>query len=155
MNWRGAKHIELAIWAIWLGSLWMMAVLVAPGLFKWLPRPEAGLVAGRLFYMLSWYTVITSVFLLGISTWLGAVQASVRLNILMGAMLLLAVVELLWMHPTMSQMRQAMTDAAPDMLPMMKAHFGRMHAISSVLYAMKMIGGLAWGLSRYTVKSAD
>ena len=60
MAWRGLRGAELVIWAIWLGAIWFMAVLVAPGLFKWLPRPEAGLVAGRLFYMLSWYSLVSS-----------------------------------------------------------------------------------------------
>ena len=41
---RSVRGFELAMWAIWLGALWFMAILVAPGLFKWLPRPEA---AGR------------------------------------------------------------------------------------------------------------
>ncbi len=57
MTWRGFRGAELAFWAIWLGALWFMAILVAPGLFKWLPRPEAGLVAGRLFYMLALYSL--------------------------------------------------------------------------------------------------
>ena len=60
---RSVRGFELAMWAIWLGALWFMAILVAPGLFKWLARADAGLVAGRLFVMLSWYSVGATVLL--------------------------------------------------------------------------------------------
>ena len=57
---KGIRGFELAVWSIWVGALWMMAVLVAPALFKWLSRPEAGLVASRLFYMLAFASVVAS-----------------------------------------------------------------------------------------------
>lgn len=155
MTWRGFRGAELAFWAIWLGALWFMAILVAPGLFKWLPRPEAGLVAGRLFYMLALYSLVTSGVLLALSNFAGELRAGLRLNMLMAVILTVSVVELAWLHPYMDSLRAAMTDMQGEELDAMRSQFGNMHAISSVLYSVKMIGALVWGLNRFGVKPAS
>lgn len=152
MNWRGLKGVELAVWSIWLGSLWFMAVLVAPGLFKWLPRPEAGLVAGRLFYMLSCYSLFSCGLLLAVSALVSPVRSSLKWNALMAFLLIVTLVELVWLHPTMARMRQAMTGAPLAVVDDLRHQFAYMHGASSVMYAVKMIGGLVWGLGRFTVK---
>ncbi|HEX4918209.1 MAG TPA: DUF4149 domain-containing protein [Limnobacter sp.] len=150
---RGFRGAELALWAIWLGALWFMAILVAPGLFKWLPRPEAGLVAGRLFYMLTWFSVFVSMALLLLSNTAGHLRAATKLNVLMLVIAAVCVVELAWLHPVMDGLRQAMATAEGQALAELKSRFGNMHAVSSVLYSVKMIGALVWGLSRYSVKA--
>lgn len=152
MTWRGFRGAELAIWAIWLGALWFMAILVAPGLFKWLPRPEAGLVAGRLFYMLALYSLFSSALLLVLSNLAGDLRAGLRLNVLMAVVLVVSVVELAWLQPYMNDLRAAMTTLEGEALASMRSKFGNMHAVSSVLYSIKMIGALVWGLSRFGVK---
>ena len=155
MTWRGFRGAELAFWAIWLGALWFMAILVAPGLFKWLPRPEAGLVAGRLFYMLALYSLVTSSVLLLLSNLAGELRARMRVNALMAAILAVSIVELLWLQPHMDSLRVAMAALQGDELAAMRSQFGNMHAISSVLYSVKMIGALVWGLNRFGVKPAS
>ncbi|HEY1059609.1 MAG TPA: DUF4149 domain-containing protein [Limnobacter sp.] len=154
MGWKGFRSAELAMWAIWLGALWFMAIVVAPGLFKWLPRPEAGLVAGRLFYMLSVFSVAASLVLVALSNTAGALNAGLKGNALVLLVLAVGVVELAWMHPHMAHMRDAMSNATGDELAALKASFGNMHAVSSVLYSVKMIAVLLWGLDRYGVKAA-
>jgi len=151
MTWRGFRGAELAFWAIWLGALWFMAILVAPGLFKWLPRPEAGLVAGRLFYMLALYSLVSSAVLLALSNFAGELRASFRLSGLMAVILAVSVIELAWLQPYMNTLRAAMADLQGDELAAMRSQFGNMHAISSVLYSVKMIGALVWGLNRFGV----
>lgn len=146
--------VELTIWAIWIGAVWFLAVLVAPALFKWLPRPEAGLVAGRLFYMMSWYSVVMAGLLLLANM---ADQSMARMKWGVAAMVLVlvgSVVELAWMHPTMQTMRAAMAGADMSEVDHLRTQFGHMHAVSSVMYAIKMIGGLAWGISRFAGKGA-
>lgn len=154
MTWRGFRSAELAFWAIWLGALWFMAILVAPGLFKWLPRPEAGLVAGRLFYMLALYSLVTSGVLLALSNFAGELRAGLRLNVLMLVILAVSLLELIWLQPHMEGLRAAMGNLQGDELAAMRSQFGNMHAISSVLYSVKMIGALVWGLNRFGVKPA-
>lgn len=151
---RGSKGFELLIWAVWLGALWFMAILVAPALFKWLPRPEAGLVAGRLFYMMSWYSLAVGTLLFLFSS--GALvfeRASRALQALALVVVAVCAVELLWLHPQMQDMRAVMNSAPPEQAEQLRAGFGTMHAVSSVLYSIKMIAGLLWGLGRYTVKT--
>ena len=152
MTWRGFRSAELAFWAIWLGALWFMAILVAPGLFKWLPRPEAGLVASRLFYMLALYSLVTSGVLLVLSNFAGELRAGMRVNMLMVIILLVSVAELAWLQPHMNTLRDAMAGLQGEALAAMRKQFGSMHAISSVLYSIKMIAALVWGLSRFGVK---
>lgn len=152
MTWRGFRSAELVFWAIWLGALWFMAILVAPGLFKWLPRPEAGLVAGRLFYMLALYSAVTSAILLMLSNLAGELRAGLKVNVLMAVILGVSVVELAWLQPYMDTLRAAMSGLEGDPLAQMRSQFGNMHAVSSVLYSIKMIGALVWGLSRFGVK---
>ena len=155
MTWRGFRSAELAFWAIWLGALWFMAILVAPGLFKWLPRPEAGLVAGRVFFMLALYSLVTSGVLLALSNFAGELRAGSRLNVLLAVILAVSVIELAWLQPHMDGLRAAMVNLQGDELAAMRSQFGNMHAISSVLYSVKMIGALVWGLNRFGVKPAS
>lgn len=152
MNGRGVRSAELAVWAIWLGALWFMAILVAPGLFKWLARPEAGLVAGRLFYMLSLYSLGTGLLLLVLSNVATAARATTKLSSLMVVIVAVSVVELAWLNPHMDALRATMATLQGDELAAMRSQFGNLHAVSSVLYAIKMIGALVWGLGRFSVK---
>jgi hypothetical protein len=154
MTWRGFRGTELAFWAIWLGALWFMAILVAPGLFKWLPRPEAGLVAGRLFYMLALYSLFTSAVLLFLSNFVNGLRAGTKVNVLMAVISGVCVLELAWLHPHMNELREGMSTLQGDDLAEMRSRFGNIHALSTVLYSIKMIGALVWGLSRYGVNQA-
>lgn len=155
MAWRGLRSAELALWAIWLGALWFMAILVAPGLFKWLPKVEAGLAASRLFYMLALYSLITSAVLLALSNLAGELRAVMRVNWLMAVVFVVSVLELAWLHPQMDTLRTTMASLQGDELVAMRSHFGSLHIISSVLYSVKMIGALVWGLNRFGVKPAS
>ena len=120
MTWRGFRGAELAFWAIWLGALWFIAILVVPGLFKWLPRPEAGLVAGRLFYILALYSLVSSALLLALSNFAGELRAGMRLNVLMAVILAVSVVELAWLQPHMNDLRAAMSTLEGDALAAMR-----------------------------------
>ncbi|MFN4328649.1 MAG: DUF4149 domain-containing protein [Limnobacter sp.] len=150
---RSVRGFELAMWAIWLGALWFMAILVAPGLFKWLARADAGLVAGRLFVMLSWYSVGATVLLALLSNAGSALRADFKLNLALVLVLAVAVVELAWMHPHMNALRASMGQLTGEALLEAQARFKQMHMTSSVLYSVKMIGALVWGLRRYGVKA--
>lgn len=151
MAWRGFRSAELVFWAIWLGALWFMAILVAPALFKWLPRPEAGLVAGRLFYMLALYSLLASLVLLALSNLSAQYRSGLKASLLLVVILAVSVVELLCLQPYMDSLRAAMVDLQGDELAAMRSQFGSLHAISSVLYSVKMIGAMVWGLNRFCV----
>jgi hypothetical protein len=159
--------LEVTLWALWFGALWALALWIAPSLFKWLPRPEAGLVAGRLFYMMSWGSGLLALVLLCLAVLnqgvlLGATSNFFGLRwpvlfipaLLMLVVLLVVAVEIWGIHPHMRDLRQAMAQAAPELVPMLKAEFGRMHAYSTTVYAIKMMAVLVWGLLRYTPRQS-
>lgn len=136
---------ELIMWALWLGALCFLALLVAPALFRWLPRAQAGLVAGRLFYMMSWYSLLSCLFLMAFS--------KLQFKWILFGVLAVCAFELLWLHPHMGHLRQAMQEASAEDLQALKASFGTLHIVSSVLYAIKMVGALLWGLGRFSIKA--
>lgn len=136
---------ELTVWAVWLGALWFLAVFVAPALFHWLPHAEAGLVASRLFHVMSWYSLLSCVLLLGLS--------KLELKWIALGVIAVCALELLWLHPRMGQLRQAMSIAPLEQQLVLKPLFGTLHMVSSVLYAIKMVGGLAWGVCRYSART--
>jgi hypothetical protein len=90
--------------------------------------------------------------LLSLSNLAGELKAGLKMNVLMAVILFVALSELFWLQPHMDTLRQAMAGLQGDELANMRADFGNLHAVSSVLYSIKMIGALAWGLGRFSVK---
>ncbi|MCE2679495.1 MAG: DUF4149 domain-containing protein [Burkholderiales bacterium] len=139
---------EISLWAIWIGSLWTMALLIAPGLFKWLPREEAGMVASRFFFFLAWSNISTPSLLM-LFSWASPEKprrsAWVSLLLIMG----LALLALFVMQPQMAELRLLMQNASGDELASAKAQFGRLHAVSTVMFSLQMLAGLWWGWMRY------
>ncbi|NJM33257.1 MAG: DUF4149 domain-containing protein [Limnobacter sp.] len=125
----------------------------APALFKWLPGPESALVAGRLFYMLSWFSLGACVLLFAMA-WLDDGRLARQSGYLaLGLVAGSALLELVWVFPLMKTMRADMALLAGDALAAKRASFGTLHAVSTVLYAIKMIAVLYFGLVRYRVKA--
>ncbi|MDX1670275.1 MAG: DUF4149 domain-containing protein [Limnobacter sp.] len=137
---------ELAVWAIWLGALWFLAIVVVPALFKWLPRPEAGLVAGRLFYLMAWFSALAAGLLLILAILQRKLTEQKVFVGLMALVILVAVAELSWLNPLMQSMRQEMSSADAGQVQALREKFGTIHSVSSILYASKMIAGLVAGL---------
>jgi hypothetical protein len=139
---------EISLWAIWIGSLWTMALLIAPGLFKWLPREEAGMVASRFFFFLAWSNISTPSLLM-LFSWASPEKprrsAWISLLLIMG----LALLALFVMQPQMAELRVLMQNASGDELVSAKAQFGRLHAVSTVMFSLQMLAGLWWGWMRY------
>ena len=140
--------IELAVWAVWLGGLWIMALLVAPALFKWLPRSEAGLVAGRLFLIFGWLSLGTP-FVLWLLNGLSVFEQSGKMKLVLLGIVALAAAGLFVLQPEMNHMRELMQVAGGDELLALKSQFGRLHGVSSVMFALQMMMGLWWGWRRF------
>ena len=142
------QSLEIALWAVWIGSLWTMALLIAPGLFKWLPREEAGAVAARFFFFLAWSN-ISSPGLLALSALLSPGKVRMSAWVSLGLIVLIALLTLFVVQPQMAETRELMQGASGDALSAAKAQFGRLHATSTVLFAVQMLAGLWWGWMRY------
>lgn len=142
------QSLEITLWAVWIGSLWTMALLIAPGLFKWLPREEAGMVAARFFFFLAWSN-ISSPGLLALSALLGADKVKRSAWVSLGYIVLVALLTLFVVQPQMAELRTVMQSASGDALEQARTQFGRLHAVSTVMFASQMLAGLWWGWMRY------
>ncbi|MFN7834525.1 MAG: DUF4149 domain-containing protein [Burkholderiaceae bacterium] len=143
--------VEFTLWAIWLGGMWTLALLVAPALFKWLPRPEAGLVARRLFMIYGWLGLVLPLafYLLArpnVSAWSRwQIAALVSVAGLAG-------VGLFVIHPQMVRLAHDMVTASAGEGASLNRQFGRWHAVSSVLFSLQMLIGLWWGWRRFLAR---
>ena len=148
MGSRIRQALEITLWAVWIGSLWTMALLIAPGLFKWLPREDAGMVAARFFFFLAWSN-ISSPGLLALLAIVGPGKVRASAWGSLGLIVVLALLTLFAVQPQMAELRSVMQAASGDALVAAKAQFGRLHAVSTVMFAVQMLCGLWWGWMRY------
>ena len=130
---------------IWVGGMWIVGYVVVPVLFKMLERKVAGSVAGQLFTIMSYIGLICGILLLasmlyrsGFSSWL-----QWRVLVLIG-MLIIILISQFVLQPMMAELKAAgLTDDV-------RAQFGRLHGISSMLFMFNSLAGLAlvvFGLS--------
>jgi hypothetical protein len=123
---------RLFITTAWVGSLWTVGYLVAPTLFITLSDTAlAGTIAGRLFYVEAWFSVICAVLLSAC-----ALYQYKRVSWLVLGMLLCTLVGYFALHPFMAELR-----AAGLTNPDVKWQFGMVHSISSGIYLMQSVLG--------------
>lgn len=126
---------------LWVGGLWAIGYIVAPTLFASLDdRALAGQLAGRMFTIIAYVGLVAAPLLLlrrlvsdGAALALRQWQSWVLV-----LMLVLVAVGLFVLQPMMQDLKQqglAGAEAA--------AAFGRLHGISSALYLVTSLGGLA------------
>lgn len=142
------QSVEITLWAVWVGSLWTMALLIAPGLFKWLSAQDAGSLASRFFFFLAWSN-ISSPSLLALLALLSPEPVRKSAWVSLGLIVCLALVALYVMQPQMAELRTFMATASGDELAQAKASFGRLHAVSSVMFSVQMLAGLWYGWMRF------
>lgn len=126
------NRARLLITTAWVGSLWTTGYLVAPTLFKTLPDTAlAGTVAGHLFQVEAWFSVVCAMVLMGLARYQGA-----RIPKLIPGMLGCTVLGYFALHPFMAHLRElGLTD--PDV----KWQFGVLHGLSSGIYLMQSVLG--------------
>ena len=136
---------ERILLTLWVGGMWVIGFVVAPVLFKMLERQVAGNVAGQLFTIMSYIGLVCGVLLLtsmlyrlGLSHWL-----QWRVLLLIG-MLLIVIIGQFVLQPMMAELK------ATGLIGEARAQFGRLHGISSLLFTINCLAGLAlvtFGLS--------
>jgi len=137
------NRARVLITTAWVGSLWTIGYLVAPTLFKAIPdSATAGTIAGQLFHVEAWFSVVCSLLLTGISYY----QNKTLPKLVIG-MLFCTLMGYFVLHPYMAELRE-LGLASPDI----KRQFGLLHGISSGIYllqsvlgAMLVLGGLTQG----------
>lgn len=127
MSGTAAKLLRLAT-VLWAGSLWALALWVAPTLFRISPdRHLAGLMAGSLFRIQSVLTVVLAL----ICLWrLGA--GSARGLYLAAVMLITNELIIRWLM-----------NIAKAKGPILRLGFGGWHGVSMVLYVIACLGAVS------------
>ncbi len=140
---------ERILLTVWIGGMWAIGYIVVPTLFSLLDdRILAGTIAGRLFSIMSFIGIFSSVVLLaGLLMQYGKKcfsKAHWQSWILL-VMLIIILIGQFILQPIMSDMREA------GLVGEVAKKFGQLHGVSSVLFLVNSLGGLVlivFGLNR-------
>jgi hypothetical protein len=130
-------RIRLLIATLWAGSLWTVGYLVAPTLFATLDdKMLAGTIAGRLFRVEAWLSVLCAVALVLLVRFLmndEARRAGRQLTWLAIAMLGCTLIGYFGLQPFMAALRES-AGLGGVMNSEAKMQFGLLHGVSSGFY---------------------
>ncbi len=141
-----AARARLLIASLWVGSLWTIGYLVAPTLFATLAdRALAGTIAGRLFRIEAWLSVVCAIALMLLIRFSATEErAQTRKTIwLVIAMLVCTLIGHFGLQPFMAALREAAAGAGGIMDGDAKMRFGILHGVSSAFYLMQSLFGVA------------
>lgn len=130
----------------WIGGLWVIGLVVAPTLFSVLDHVTAGMVAGKLFQAIAWVGLVCGFYLLVDDVWRNGVRAvrGAPFWLIVG-MLLCLVINQFTVTPIIATLKQQMNHAAEGLFG---GGFATWHAISSLIYMLQSLMGLAYILRR-------
>lgn len=136
--------IEAAAITLWVGGLWAIGYLAAPLLFATLPdRVLAGVAAGRLFAGIAWIGLACALLLLGLRALRnGGPVLRDRQSWLVAAMLALTLGGHFGVQPVLQRLKDEVAPA-PVMESRNREAFGRWHGVSSGIYLVQSLLGLA------------
>lgn len=141
------RHFATLSITLWVGGMWMLGYVVVPALFKLLPdRQLAGMVAGQLFTLLAYIGIGCALYLLLYQLRQSRRAAfnnnAFRITV---AMLLLVLAGQFILQPILAGLK---VQAFP--LDVMNSAFASQfitwHAVSSILYLMQSLLGIALAL---------
>jgi uncharacterized membrane protein len=138
------RHLAALSITLWVGGMWMLGYVVVPALFKILPdRQLAGMVAGQLFTLLAYIGIACALYLLGYQLQQSG-RAALRNSAfrIAAAMLLLVLVGQFILQPSLAGIK---LQALPldVMNSVLAAQFKTLHAVSSILYLIQSLLGIA------------
>ena len=137
---RVSSHLRILLVTLWAGSLWTVGYLAAPVLFASLPdRSLAGSIAGMLFRAQAWLSLACGLLLL-LLLWLDKSWSSKRTSvILVIAMLACVSIGYFALQPFMAEIRAAAANNGGIMDEAMRARFGMLHGVASVIYLLQSV----------------
>ena len=138
----GAHRIRLLLITAWVGSLWTIGYLAAPTLFMTLAdRVLAGTIAGKLFRVEAWVSVlIGSCLLLMLRVRRpGELHRALMLK-LVAAMLACTLFGYFALQPSMASLRESAVGGILEGAARTK--FGLLHGIASALYLIQSLLGI-------------
>lgn len=143
------QRSRLLIATLWVGALWTTGFIVAPTLFATLAdRALAGTIAGSLFRVIAWLSVVCAVVVLALQ-WLSsrkadAASSSRTIIYLVFGMALCTLVGYFGLQPYMAELRLVL-HGTTDMSQVADAQrqFGMLHAASTGIYIVQSLLGVA------------
>ncbi|MDP2829891.1 MAG: DUF4149 domain-containing protein [Sulfuricellaceae bacterium] len=141
---RLTDNLALISITLWVGSLWAIGYLAAPVLFSSLgDKMLAGALAGKMFAIVAWIGMASGTYLLlhRIAIF-GAATLKQRFFWIVLFMLLLAVAQQFGIQPIMEGLKeQALPKSVMESI--FRDRFSRWHGISSIVYLIQSLLGLA------------
>lgn len=137
---RVSSHLRILLLTLWAGSLWTVGYLAAPVLFASLPdRSLAGSIAGMLFRAQAWLSLACGLLLL-LLLWLDKSWSPKRTSvILVIAMLACVSIGYFALQPFMAEIRAAAANNGGIMDEAMRARFGMLHGVASLIYLLQSV----------------
>ncbi len=130
---------------LWAGSLWAIGYLAAPTLFATLAdRMLAGTIAGSLFRVEAWLSVVLGVLLLGLFYADRGFAKRRSCLLLVIGMLACVAVGYFGLQPFMAELKATAVAHGGVMEEAARARFGMLHGVASVIYLLQSL--LAVGL---------
>jgi hypothetical protein len=139
---------------LWVGSLLTVGYLVAPAIFSTMTdRQAAGMVAGSIFKLEAYLSVIVCISLMAFANLLvnRGLNQFRFIRWLLLTMLFCSLAAAFILIPWMNALRDhALDEGMPVMLSPSATVFGRLHGASSILFLLQSILGifLVWRLSQ-------
>ena len=128
---------EKILLTIWVGGMWVTGYIVAPVLFKMLDKQLAGNVAGQLFSIISYIGLFSAVFLMiNILVKQGFHSRHWQLWTLVVMTVLIFIGQFIF-QPMMVELKTSGLSAEN------LVKFGRLHGMTSVLFLINSLAGLA------------
>lgn len=150
-----AARARVVLATLWIGSLWTIGYIVAPTLFATLQdRALAGTLAGRMFQIEAWITIVCALLLAILVVRAGEAYESRQrkhLLILIGLMLACTLISHFGIQPLMAELRASVAPGSA-MGSETAARFGRLHGISSGIYLVQSVLGLVLVLKLFRVR---
>ncbi|WP_250865849.1 DUF4149 domain-containing protein [Caballeronia sp. INSB1] len=131
---------------VWVGGLLTLGFVAAPVLFSMLDRTSAGSVAAQLFRIEAIIGVVSALvlILLGNRFVKSGIVDYKRVRWIVAVMLLCVLVGYFALQPFMNSLRMAAQEAGTDLASSPYAkEFGILHGISSAIYVIECLFGIA------------
>lgn len=144
-----AARVRMLLVTLWVGSMWTIGYIVAPTLFATLAdRMLAGMIAGKLFRIEAWVSVVGAIALISLVYLSRDADAKARKHLLwiLGGMLACTLVGYFGLQPFMASLKETAVGGVMD--PEARSRFGMLHGVASVFYLIQSILGglLVWKL---------
>jgi hypothetical protein len=141
-----ASRSRILVATLWVGSLWTIGYLVAPMLFSTLAdKILAGSIAGQLFRIEAWLSVICATVLIGLVAFGNSGDSPAQRQAVLAivsAMLVCTLIGYFGLQPSMAALREA---AGPGgvMDSDARMKFGILHGLSAGFFLIQSLLGIA------------